>query len=124
MSVILKEKPKPDPRPDLIEGVPVKVTERDVLHRAADLLESGEWGWCQGFVRNGDNLCALGAIAVAAGDVLTPRLERFSLKHSDLSWSARELFVVHNEGGACWNDAPGRTREEVIAALRKAAELV
>lgn len=125
MSTILKEKPAPLPRPDEIEGVPVKVTERDVLHRAADLLE--EFGWCQhelAIDSEGQSLgcdvsnpgavgfCAIGAILRADSDF---GREKYSTNWDNVSPTGSTML-------ASWNNAPGRTKKEVVTALRDAAE--
>lgn len=84
-------------------------TVREVLHRAADLLE--EFGWCQndlGSKEQGE-FCALGALDEAGLELGLP------------------LFVVWPGEWACsdlvnWNNKPGRTKAEVVAKLREAAE--
>ena len=106
--------PNDDPKP----------TKRDVLHRAADLLE--EFGWCQGALTNlgigispreagVDRFCLSGAIGRAVYDLLG-----FS-EGSAIAWAR----ILHDLGGieaVSWNDAPGRTKEEVVTKLREAAE--
>lgn len=89
------------------------VTTRDVLHRAADLLE--EFGWCQlddGSKASG-SMCLIGSVRAAAGDLGFN--EALALR-SVYASPAIPSLPMH------WNDAPGRTREEVIARLREAAE--
>jgi hypothetical protein len=90
------------------------VTRRDVLLRAADLLE--EFGWCQGEFgsKEDGSFCLYGAVDTA---------------HSDLTgkpgWAPREFGIfLHKRLGGCasWNDDPGRTKAEVVARLREAAE--
>jgi hypothetical protein len=94
-------------------------TMADDLNYAADLLESEEWGWCQGVARNGDSLCMLGALAVATGNALREHQESFE---GDLGPRYEAAYKVLPEGKAAWNDEPGRTKAEVISALRSAAE--
>lgn len=98
---------------------PAEVTVRDVLHRAADLLETGEWEWCQGFARHGDALCMLGAVSAACGVV--PERPYITIE-SELYEDACDVLAVHVPEGADWNDKPGRTKAEVVARLRQAAE--
>jgi hypothetical protein len=85
----------------------------DVLLRAALLIE--EHGWCQRQSRTGSGaLCPVAAIAAAAaGDK--------DLEHR--AQTALERWVIwnsHDQSVASWNDAPERTRDEVLAALRGA----
>jgi hypothetical protein len=85
-----------------------------VLVAAAARLE--EHGWCQRQSRTGSGaLCPIAAIAVAAaGD---KQLE-------DRAQHALEIWVIwHSDAPsvARWNDAPERTKDEVLAALNAAA---
>ncbi len=89
---------------------------RQMLLDAADLLERD--GWCQGAYQDDDgHHCALGALDAVFGS-------KTSFKAIDWSAYARVnerlqdavgLQIVH------WNDAKGRTAEEVISTLRKIA---
>jgi hypothetical protein len=108
----------------VVETTVVPVTRRDVLHRAADLLE--EFGWCQhdyGSYRRGA-FCAVGAIAHAARDLGDPVpadskrctfIGQYEDKYQDIIEADDGLLHY-------WNDAPGRTKAEVVARLREAAE--
>lgn len=89
------------------------VTTRDVLHRAADLLS--EFGWCQGREGSLDEgeICAMGAVNEAARSLGVPFRRDDAL---DLALDRIAPYVPE------WNDAPGRTKEEVVAALRHTAE--
>lgn len=82
-----------------------------VLARAAERLDR-PGAWCQGRPRAGGAICAVIAIADA-----TP---------VDLNWAAM-MDVVHRAIGDVslteFNDEPGRTQDEVVAALRAASEL-
>lgn len=85
-----------------------------VLVRAAAIVDRG---WCQGRLRDGlGNVCAQGALLEASG-----RLDGFSPLFME---AMRRLIrgVGHHDITA-WNDFPGRRREEVSAAMRKAALL-
>ncbi|MGW6658903.1 DUF6197 family protein [Rhodococcus sp. NPDC055024] len=93
----------------------------NVLNHAADLLEHD--GWTQGMLRNYATgcRCALGALNDATNDCLKGPAVRGSSK----VWRAAE-DALRSEI-ACvnipiWNDTPGRTATEVIAALRNAAK--
>lgn len=98
-----------------------KRTVPEILNAAADLLEK-PGAWTQGALYRdaagepipnfGDReavcYCAEGAIAAVVG--------RYSLSHPAYAplGGTGEL--------SSWNDAPGRTQKEVVAALRQAAE--
>jgi hypothetical protein len=111
MSTITIEREAPQVTP--------KVTVRDVLHRAADLIE--EFGWAQGYAASFSKpgpFCAGTALMEAA---------------DDLGIGGRSIFdtEAYNNLGApfgvnctvpSWNDRPGRTKGEVITLLREAAE--
>jgi hypothetical protein len=100
-----------------------EVTTREVLHRAADLLE--EFGWCQGqlFSRGRRAYCVIGATARAAHDL-----------GYEGDWTGGYGFVRDRVGADLlravsggwfsgdWNDEPDRTKAEVVAKLREAAE--
>lgn len=102
-------------------------TKRDVLHRAADLIE--EFEHCKGdFARNSRGhgvwwhssdvvaFCALGAIHRAHDDF------GFDPDESIFAYSRPLARLVPEGHIKDWNDAPGRTRAEVVARLREAAE--
>lgn len=85
---------------------------KEILSRAADLLE--EYGWGHGgsdstIFGTSKRMCVTMALHRAAND-LCPCivLENFL--------GLREMGIV------TWNDAPGRTQEEVVSVLRSAAE--
>jgi hypothetical protein len=99
------------------------MTPKEVLTKAADLLESSPNAWIQNRialdhtgweVRANSPIacqwCALGAIAKVQG-----------LDSTEYS-TAASLLAIHLKCGsvANWNDSPFRTREQVIAALRGA----
>lgn len=96
---------------------PAVAEVRDVLLTAAHLL--AQHGWCQRQSRSGSGaLCVVAAIAAAAGGAKT--LE-------DRAHHALEVWVIwhsNHDSVAEWNDAPERTKDEVLHALRHAvAEL-
>lgn len=86
-----------------------------VLLRAAEILR--ERGFCQGPWRVGGPLCTAGAVGQAAEElgIVRPEME------------ARLLRLAGALGGSAfpdvhsWNDAPGRTADEVVEALERAA---
>ncbi len=85
--------------------------EKRILLKAADILR--EYGWCQDAIEHPDGRrCALGAIAMAA--------RVLGLKEYFHAERAMEKMLP-NETVPSWNDAPGRTAEEVIEAMEKAA---
>jgi hypothetical protein len=104
----------------------VLVRISETLYRAADHIEQN--GWYQGYFwpipryaaeapyTAGDPCCAMGAIAVVE-DVdpvcQTPDAMRYLAEHLGYEFAARV---------ADWNDMPERTKDEVLAALRGAAE--
>ena len=91
---------------------------RDSFLKAAELLE--QKGWCQGTACNaaGEH-CLLGAIWYARYGHDAPH----GPVPSKYKWG--EVFdrvaPYTARHPADWNDTPGRTKEEVIAALRAAA---
>lgn len=74
---------------------------------AADYIE--EHGWCQEFMWADGRVCALGAILIAKGTGLSGPRDRLM------------AFLKNPESITKWNDAPGRTKDEVVSALREAA---
>lgn len=83
---------------------------RDVLRKAARLIE--KYGLAKG--RHGskrEGFCAIGAVDAATPDGL------------GYSAAMTRLYrhLGHGVGIAEWNDTPGRTKEEVLQALRRAA---
>ena len=83
----------------------------DVLHRAADLIERR--GWRQGAARmsNRHCYCALDALEAVCSD-RPGQVAAFSVLIDTLGVSSL----------TGWNDTPGRTKAEVVAAFRDAAE--
>lgn len=82
---------------------------RDVLRNAAKLIE--KHGWVQGCF--GDK--RLGYCAAGAINHVAPSGAAAGLAKDKLRQLAPDGLIT------LWNDAPGRTKDEVVAALRKAA---
>lgn len=93
------------------------VTDRDVLLRAADLLE--EFGWCRGEYGGKalGRMCATQAITEAAQD-LAGLGDLYEVWDAAYSRFTQHFGVITPTG---YNDAPGRTKADVVAALREAA---
>ncbi len=100
-----------------MSAVLVGPLEAVVLRKAADLID--ERGWLQGQNFDADGrCCAFWALGKAAGKQrgLRPIYDQFAgyLHARNPRW--REV--------SSWNDAPGRTKEQVVAALRECADLL
>lgn len=84
------------------------------LRAAADVLERD--GWTQGEYEQPDGCkCISGALRSVCGGIDTTDTDRYLS-----AWYA--LRPVIGRGAINWNDEPGRTADEVIAALRTAAD--
>lgn len=82
--------------------LPEKVGD-NVFARAAEIIEKR--GWCQGGIgMHGKRVCAFWAIEFAGGATMA---------------HIRKMNAATGMSIAAWNDAPGRTKEEVIAVLRE-----
>lgn len=94
-------------------------TVADTLDAAADLL-SKPGVWRQDiFYREGDCFCLIGAVREAAGLHSASDVE-----NGPLGDAIRDVLVgVDDEYNLIyeWNDADGRTQDEVVAKLREAA---
>jgi len=100
-----------------IVPVPTGLRATDV-ERAVELLD--ERGWCQGTLVDSDGrMCALGAVGLAQKERGHPRSIGDTLYLGYL--------VDMTNGVASYNDAPGRTKEEVqdllMAVAKKLREL-
>ena len=104
-----------------VDHTPAVLDEAAKLHmRAADLIE--EKGWMQGGYGSGP-FCVRSALYQAGlergywlpneSKVLPPLRKAFALLDAAVAPSGM--------GSLCWNDAPGRTKEEVVAKLRAVA---
>ena len=86
----------------------------DVLAAARGLIE--ERGWVQGLFRGPEGqICAREALNVACDRSLRRHLfDRFS------TGALRDVIGTSFLGVCGWNDAPGRTKQEVLAAFETA----
>jgi hypothetical protein len=97
-----------------------------VLDKAADLITpDGAWTQGHGAHKADGNItgarspdatcwCLHGAVLAASGQPFADRAEAFV---------ERALGMEHITDAYDWNDDPARTQPEVVAALRKAADL-
>lgn len=82
---------------------------RDVLRGAAKYIE--QFGWVQRSAgKHGEPRCVLGAIASATDE---------GVRCSEAGMAFTRFIRAPIAG---WNDAPDRTKEQVVATLRAAAE--
>lgn len=89
---------------------------RKLLLDAADLIE--ERGHCKSALRNEHGqLCLLGAVLVASRGDLSARVRVPDGAVTAMEYVDRYL----DEDAVDWNNAPDRTPEQVISALRNCA---
>ncbi|SRR6266550_3987434 len=77
-----------------------------------------EAGWCQRHLRIGDSFCAVGAVRsnyIHAFDILQEALGFGRLVTPDVHWNKDSPGRL-----AHWNDAPGRTKDDVLALYDRA----
>jgi hypothetical protein len=118
MSVIERERiltSPPQPPPPETVRTPKEVTEADVLHRAADLLE--EFGHCKGALGSKERgeFCVMGALTEARRDLGVR--DGLGMGYTPLADAIGRDVFLH-----IWNNHPDRTKAEVVAKLREAAE--
>ena len=89
-----------------------------------DLLNAAEYierhGWCQSRAFDGDRACMMGAIYAATGGTFRG-LTVGAVDERYLNAVMRVLLIAPSP--TRWNDEKGRTKQEVIDALRQAAYL-
>ena len=94
------------------------------LRAAADVLERD--GWTQNTNLNEETgcRCAMGALAYVAsnGETSHDGVLRDTPRDIRLRAATGPLVDLINNGITMWNDTPGRTAAEVVAALRAAAD--
>ena len=104
------------------------MTLREIRIKAAEILEAHEDAWCQGSFRHmlaagRYSYCLIGACYEAAGYWLKApeywsRVDLDAAAARTAAYDAATAALGPNISISEWNDTPGRTREEVIAALR------
>jgi hypothetical protein len=90
-----------------------------VLFEAANYIEAN--GWCQHASQNAGHICLYAAIETICRKIegpLAPDEKATSLYLNAATRMAKFLGVLN---AAVWNDAPGRTQDEVIAVMRACA---
>ena len=92
----------------------------DVLANAKRLIE--EHGWCQGDFLWGWRHDVVTAILKATGGV--PWHEPAKERHERLLGLDAFRAAVNTTELYAWNDAPGRTKQDVLDAFDRAMELV
>lgn len=97
---------------------------RQFLRDAADLIEKR--GHYKGSLESdAGSLCLEGAINVATcGDAHNHKYAgaAYDLFDAFFSWKYSRCYPTRPPKRSLWNDAPKRTKKDVIAALRGAAE--
>lgn len=118
---------------------PTKTTTeewRTLLLKAADLIE--QKGWVSGTYGYNDGVCAVSAIAQVADIGWEVLGDRFAGKYQGPASEAVSNLLTHvntrkrfflfrrSHYGSVekWNDAPRRTKEEVVNTMRKVANAV
>jgi hypothetical protein len=88
-----------------------------ILQRARQIIE--ETGWIQCHLATRYGYCMLGALRMA--EFGTPNIGRNPLDDTDMEKIvSRALRLPRDQKLHQWNDAIGRTKEEVLAAFDKA----
>jgi hypothetical protein len=114
---VLTPIPEAPPKPD---DKPVELDETGrVLLRAAEIVRER---WCQGrYTDRFGGHCAVGAVAKASGAEVFADQEFVILTESLSAALAQLALALGGEWVPGWNDTPGRTAEEVVEALERAA---
>lgn len=97
-----------------------EVTAADLLTRAADILLEFEWQQGSAGSREIGSMCAVGAILEAGRDATGLFYSDQAKEACAINGTARDVCGIWPL--ATWNDEPGRTKAEVVARLREAAE--
>ncbi|QCX81169.1 hypothetical protein C9F11_37930 [Streptomyces sp. YIM 121038] len=114
------------------ETKPRNTDVADALDRAADHIE--RYGWAQGALYDGRQaegaptsecrVCAIGAINTAVYG--SPSYPAYDSPHHDLALLAERWLRVYLQLDTVtlpeWNDALGRTQEQVVQAMRDTAK--
>lgn len=94
----------------------ILTTVPEVLDRAAHIIE--QRGWIQGDSEDCNGVCLTHALLLAT--------DASSLRYNIVRAPLNTALGLPHLGSSLmlWNDAPGRTKDEVIKALRDTAERV
>lgn len=101
------------------KGLKVDETSR-LLNQAADVIE--HFGHCKGALERGEAHCLIGAVTVVDGKGELFGNDRGRFGYDALERLRKYIYLVHYGDIAEWNNRPERIAEEVVAALRGAAE--
>lgn len=118
--MFLPEKSPGEFRPSREGDVSTLQPWQKLLLKAAALIE--DRGWCQGTQKDArGRMCAIGAINEAEGNLDDGRC--MPITKAGLEANKRLCAVVSpgDFGPAWWNNADGRTAEEVISTMRRIA---
>lgn len=116
MSIITRP---PETLPNVLPELPPEDPLIEVLERAAEIIQ--ERGWCQGDAETPDGRVCLGRALTIARAELDDRRPVLLAWEADVSnynlfdWLIR--LAGPKPGFSGWNDAPGRTKGEVLAAI-------
>jgi hypothetical protein len=85
------------------------MTDIELMKAARALVAKG---WCQRVSRDGDRYCVWGAIEAVTSTSL----------EADRLYGAFRDYGIKGKSITVWNDARGRTQEQVLAAFDRAIE--
>lgn len=101
----------------------------NLLLKAADLMEKG--GHCKGILWRNGAMCFMGALYNAQGTPVeySPAIQEAVKRTSEYLglpcearyWSSMGKLVIDSNSVVNWNNAPERTGEEVVEAMRMTA---
>jgi hypothetical protein len=100
-------------------------TPAEILEAVADGFESGRYGWIQGRYENTEGFCSMGALyyEYRYDRPVTYTLDEHLEMEEGLLEAADRLQVrAGSRSIPSWNDAYGRTKEEVIDTFKMAAK--
>lgn len=108
-----------------------EITEIDILRTAKNYIE--QYGWIQGESGNKESgFCSLGAADRAGIDIFSEKQGTDDLFSWVLPWGVMEKAAnclddeARNRGAISivrYNDAPGRTKQDIIAVFNMAIEM-
>lgn len=116
---------RPTTVPDVLTAAADVIEQRGWLQGSFSIRAYDEYGEPDGFIENAP-VCVRGAISLAAAAGYLD--ETTELTDECVERLARHLDAEHATATgariavAVWNDAPGRTADEVVTALRATAE--